>query len=983
MKHSVQRALLGLFVFLSGSYLPGAQAQTARPAAAALYVNDAVQAGDVFTTSAGNDATGNGTSSAPYATVARALASADASTATIFIDAGTYSERVVLNKNVSLQGVDTARTVFDGGLAPSDVQTQETGIFITATGGTPTNPLTIADLKVRAYDYGIQTDNQVNHSNFLIEDVATTQNRQFGIYWNGFPNYTENITFRRVRATKTALDPNTRNNGAGRGLFMVNGSKINILIEDGVFEQNRRAGIDINDGSVSGLVIRNCRFGFNLGPALAVLGAAGLRNAEGVFLTPAALIENNFVRNNASNGIELKSCTGNGRGSGPGSFVVRNNYVVRTVGAPTNLSEDNAGIAFIDRDRNIIPTGGGVTGDLTTGGAYIQNNIVRGYLADAFRTAININGFGMVLEGANNKAFGNIIAQCQRGIQVQDRPANSSGSTPFFDIDRNSSLTSVGDSIRNNRLDSCTTSLRAVNLTAVVNASMNWLGSNQATSVRGASGQNGLLITLGGPATNFAQVSSLENTGRLDYTPFLHARTDMAPTPGFQSDLSYLHIDRFSPNLGPASCLQEGLTMVAENGTLELVAGLYDGTATVSKTVTLTNDGATTLQNLIVNAPGKQASLAAPFSLAGNLTLTSGLIRSSVANLLTLTADATASEGNAASYVDGPLRKLGNSAFVFPLGKAGVWARMAISAPASTASAFTGEYFAAGFGTRAAAAPLSEVSALEYWNLDRAGSTDAVSVRLYWENSSRSGIDEFSNDLQVARYDGSIWVSEGNGGLSGALPAGSVASAGPVASFGAFTFGSLSSDVNPLPVELVSFTATERQPGLVTLDWKTASEHNNKGFAVERSFDAKTWAQLGFVAGQGTVSTPHAYTYQDQVPGVQSQVYYRLRQEDTDGKLAYSPVATVTRTPGPVAAAKLMLAPNPATAYTTLQFSAPVSGPLQVSFTDLTGRLVLRHTLTSPTDTQITLPATLPAGTYLVQVNGAGVSGKAIRLVKQ
>ncbi|TGE15574.1 right-handed parallel beta-helix repeat-containing protein [Hymenobacter elongatus] len=984
MKHFVQHTLPGCILLLTTSLLAAAQPQQHRPAVASLYVNDASQTGDAFTTTPGNDATGDGSSTAPYATVAKALASADAATSTIFIDAGTYSERVILNKNISLQGVDTARTVFDGGLVPSDIQTQETGIFITAVGGTPTNPVTIADLKVRAYDYGIQNDNQVNHVNFLIEDVTTTENRQFGIYWNGYPSFTENITFRRVRAAKTALAPNTRNNGAGRGLFLVNGSKINILIEDGVFEQNRRAGIDINDGSVSGLVIRNCRLGSNLGPAIAVLGAAGLRDGGGNFVTPAALIENNTIRNNASNGLELKSCTGTGRSSGPGSLVVRNNYVVRTIGAPTNLAEDNAGIAFIDRDRNVIVTGGGVTSDLLTGGAYIQNNIVRGYLADALRTAFNVNGFGVVLEGANNKVFGNVIAQCQRGIQVQDRPANSTGSTPFFDIDRNASLVSTGDSIRNNSIDSCFTSVRAVNLSQVVNASLNWLGSNQATSIRGtnAAGRDGLLLTLGGPATSFAQVSSLEPTGRIDYSPFLHTRTDASAAVGFQSDLSYLHADRFSPTTGSDGRLQEALTAVAENGTVETVAATYDETATITKNVTLTNDGPTTVQNLGVNAPGKVGILAAPFSLSGTLTLTSGLLRTSTLGLLTLNAGAGATEGNTASYVDGPLRKLGNSAFVFPLGKAGFWARLAISAPSNPATAFTGEYFASPFPNRTASPPLNEVSSVEYWNLDRAGSTDAVTVRLYFENSGRSGIDEFSNDLQVARYDGSTWISEGNGGLGGSLAAGSVVSAGPVASFGPFTFGSLSPVVNPLPVELVSFTATERQPGTVTLEWQTASEKNNRGFAIERSVDARSWQQLAFVEGQGTTTTVSRYSHQDR-PELTSVVYYRLRQIDLDGKFAYSPVASITRDTEQRPGAGLALSPNPATSYTTLQLPAPVSGPLQVSLTDLAGRIVLRTTLTDATNLQLILPASLPAGTYLVRVSGAGISGKAVRLLKQ
>ncbi|RYU77635.1 T9SS type A sorting domain-containing protein [Hymenobacter persicinus] len=974
MKHSLLYSCLSLLLFLAAGWAQPTLAQRS------LYVNDAVQLGDVFTSNPGSDVLGNGSSAAPFATVAKALASADAATTTIFIDAGRYSERVILNKNINLQGVDTARTVFDGGLLPAAAQTQETGIFITAAGGTPASPVTIADLKVRAYDFGIQNDNVINHANFLLEDVAVTENRQFGIYWNGYLTFTENITFRRVRATKTALSPNTTDNGAGRGLFLVNGNKINILIEDGIFEQNRRAGIDVNDGSISGLVIRGCRFGFNLGPAIAVLGAAGQRDGNGAFITPAALLENNFIRNNASNGMELKACTGTGRSSGPGSFVVRNNYIVRTIGAPTNLADDNAGIVFADRDRSVISTGGGVTADLTTGGAYIQNNIIRGYLADQLRTFLNVNGFGIVLEGANNKVFGNVIAQCQRGIQVQDRPANSTGSTPFFDLSRNLALISSGDSIGNNRLDSCTTSLRAVNLTNVVNAPGNWLGSNQATVVRGTNGLNGLLLTLGGPATNFAQVSALEPTGRIDYSPFLHSGADAAAATGFQSDLSYLHVDGFAPSAGAAGRLQEGLTMVAENGTVETVATTYAEAATVTKSLTLTNDGATTLQSLTLNAPGKTATLAAPFSLTGTLTLTSGLLRTSPTALLTLVAGAAATEGNASSYVEGPLRKLGNSGFVFPLGKAGRWARLAVSAPSDPATALTAEYFAAGYATRTVTPPLLRVSSVEYWNLDRTGSTDAVSVRLYWEDNARSGIDAFAPDLQVARFDGATWVTAGNGGLGGSLPAGSVGSAGAVASFGPFTFGSSSLVVNPLPVELVSFTATEPQPGLVTLNWRTASERNNRGFALERSYDATAWQQVAFVAGHGSTASASTYSHQDRPDPAFSVVYYRLQQLDLDGKINTSPVVALRRGPERGAATLLALAPNPAAASTKLQFSAPVAGPVLVTLTDLSGRVLLRQNLT--VDAELMLPDALPAGTYLLRATGRGVTGNAVRLLK-
>jgi nitrous oxidase accessory protein NosD len=958
-----------------------AQAQTA------LYVNDAATTGDVFTTAVGSDASGNGSAAAPFATVARALSQADAATQTIFIDAGTYTERVVLNKAVSLQGAGNATaqpshaTIFDGGLTPSATQTDESGLWISAGGGSVATPLTIADITFRAFDSGIQTDNIAPRANVLVEDVEVVDNRRNGILWNCQAGV-QNLTFRRLRASRTAEGANTNANGAGRGLFLANGVKHHIVVEDGIFEGNRRSGIDVNDGSVSELIIRGNRFAQNLEPAVAVLGAGGQRDGSGNFISPAALIENNIIRESSSTGLEFKSCTGSGRGQGNGSFVVRYNTIARPSGAPSNLSLDKAGIVFIDRDRNVINPGGGINGDLVTGGAFIQGNTIRGYLADA--NAANVAGFGLVLEGSNNKAFGNVITQCQVAVQVQDRPtANAAGTTPFYDISRSNYLVSAGDSIRGNRLDSCATAIRAVNLTNPVDASLNWLGGRTADLVRGTTGIDGAIVTLGGPATSFAQVSALTPTGLVDYSPFLNSAADEQPAAGFQPGLSYLHVDSASPQAGPAAALAEGLALVSEGGTLNAVAGTYAESLTIDKNLTLTNTGATVLRDLILNGSGKVLSLGSPLTLTGALTLSNGLLQTSTATLLTLADQATATAGNASSYVNGPLRKQGQQAFVFPLGKGGHWARLGISAPATATSAFTAEYVDAAYADRTATAPLSEVSQFEHWTLT---GSDAVSVALFWEDSFRSAIDDFSADLQVATYTGSSWQTAGNGGLSGSLSAGSVTSGQAVSGFTAFTFGSLSPSVNPLATQVSGITAAQTQPGSVAVQWTMAAENNTYGYAVERSADASSWQQIGFVASRGISSQPQVYTYQDQTVQGLSRAYYRLRQTSPSGSVRYSAVAdaalsTVTAVKTS-SAGQFSLYPNPATDRITLVFPKAITGAERVVLSDLSGRAVLSQTLATGKGTEVALLLpTLPAGIYLLQVQGPGLSGQPQRLV--
>ncbi|TGE07920.1 T9SS type A sorting domain-containing protein [Hymenobacter fodinae] len=970
-----------VLLLAAGLLLPGLQATVT---AQNLYVNDLTTTGDTYTTAPGNDVSGTGSSSAPFATVGAALRAATANS-TIFIDAGTYSERVVLDKNVSLRGAGTATaapgsaTIFDGGLAPGGAQTDVAGFLVTTSGGA-NSPVMLSKFTVRNYDYGILTTGSAT-SNFVVEDVEAVSNRHTGIFWNCLGG-AQNLTFRRVRAAQNALSPNTNSTGAGRGLFLVNGHKRNILIEDSRFEQNRRGGLDVNDGSVSGLVIRGCQFTQNIGAALAVLGAAGERTG-GTYTTSAALIEGNFIRDNASNGMELKACTGTGLGNGPGSFVVRNNYIARGLGQPTNITFDNAGIAFVDRDRKVISTGGGITGDLLTGGAFIQGNTVRGYLSTFGSSLFENNGFGVVLEGANNKVFNNIIAQCQRGVQVQDRPATTTtDNTPFFDIDRNTGVVSVNDSIRNNRIDSCATALRAVNLTNVVEAGLNWLGSNSFSAVRGASGMNGAVVTLGGPS-GFGALSAFEPTGLITYSPFLNSRTDATTTPGFQGDMSFLNVDRFCPTPGPIACLQKGVNLVTENGTVHVFAAMYDQDVVITKSLALTNSGSpTTIQNLTLNGAGKVLTLGSPLQIDGNLTLTNGFINSTATNLLTILPGATSTAGNSSSFVNGPVQKIGNTAFVFPIGKDTYWARLGITAPANAASSFTAEYFPTAYSSADLTAPLRTVSRVEYWNLNRTAGTDNVQVRLFWENGTRSGITDFSPNLQVARYTGSAWATEGNGGLGGSQAAGSVVSAAPISDFSVFTFGSLAP---PLPVELVRFQATPTGNGHVLLRWATALELHNKGFGLERSTNAKKWEQIAFVEGQGTTSQHHEYSYTDQPNLFGQLIYYRLRQQDIDGKSTYSAVETVTLSAANLASSASVY-PNPATLteQVTLTLPRPLPTATQVQLLDLTGRLVLTQTIpANATEVTLQLSNGLTKGTYLVQLAGLDHGSKPLRLVKQ
>ena len=101
-----------------------------------------------------------------------------------------------------------------------------------------------------------------------------------------------------------------------------------------------------------------------------------------------------------------------------------------------------------------------------------------------------------------------------------------------------------------------------------------------------------------------------------------------------------------------------------------------------------------------------------------------------------------------------------------------------------------------------------------------------------------------------------------------------------------------------LPVELLDFQAKAAGKSN-QLVWRTASEKNNYGFEIERSVDGQTFYKIGFVKGFGTVQTTQYYTMTDAQP-LNIRNYYRLKQLDTDGAIAYSKIVSVINKAGKV-----------------------------------------------------------------------------------
>lgn len=177
-------------------------------------------------------------------------------------------------------------------------------------------------------------------------------------------------------------------------------------------------------------------------------------------------------------------------------------------------------------------------------------------------------------------------------------------------------------------------------------------------------------------------------------------------------------------------------------------------------------------------------------------------------------------------------------------------------------------------------------------------------------------------------------------------------------------------DCTVLPIELLEFEGGTVPEG-IRLDWSTASELENDGFVVERSVDAVTFTEIGWVPGVGNSTQHTAYSFVDPQP-VTGVNHYRLRQVDRNGGEELSHAIAVLQMKG---TEEMVVYPNPGEDGLNVALGNGASGGT-ILLMDAAGREVAR---TGVLDGRASIDArTLPGGLYVVRAlsaEGAVISG--------
>lgn len=362
------------------------------------------------------------------------------------------------------------------------------------------------------------------------------------------------------------------------------------------------------------------------------------------------------------------------------------------------------------------------------------------------------------------------------------------------------------------------------------------------------------------------------------------------------------------------------------------------------------------------------------FYVDGNMRFLGGVLQTDANNLLIFEDNATATDYSNNSHVDGPVRKVGNDVFTFPIGNGTFLGAIGISdfASNSTTQHHTTRYsYSAPNGTLNGGGNISQK---EQWSMQRSAANRTLRYTVTFNQHQRSGRITDSTDLAVAVYNGSSW-NPISSSVSGNRSVGALTTNTRVTgNIQAITI-SAPLGLNPLPVKLINYNVVLLQ-NTAKITWSTVGELNNDYFNLEKSVDGINWTSIAMIDGQLSSDNVINYEFTD-ANLVQGMQFYRLSQTDINGESETFNVLSLDVIPASV---QIQAYPNPTNGIIHIELNQENTENTSVKVLNSMSQLVMENN--QPENNRITLDLTsLDAGIYFIQVNN-GVQTETIRIVR-
>lgn len=353
-------------------------------------------------------------------------------------------------------------------------------------------------------------------------------------------------------------------------------------------------------------------------------------------------------------------------------------------------------------------------------------------------------------------------------------------------------------------------------------------------------------------------------------------------------------------------------------------------------------------------------SLDNDLSVSGAHTFTAGLITSSsIPNYLIYESGSSHSGSSDSKHVNGWVKKIGNSNFIFPVGDASYLRTIDIS-NLSSSSEFNCRYYTPTSNTNNLADPIVKVKGNEYWQLDKV-SGGTAQVTLNWDHSKVAMDNVQLGNIVSGLYTGGLWTDMG-GAASGNVTTTGTITSNATGTFGPFTLGYKSF---PVPLKLLSFSAV-RRTGTSYLNWVTENEYNVDHFDVQRSYDGISFINIGNVNARN--SNSREVYYFDDHSALNGLAYYRIKSVDIDAKFSYSRIVIVYENDIINSGFSVL---NPARNFITILNKSMAEGVYNYRLYNAGGQMVASGTLSMSAGggAALPLPLSISAGTYFIDLS--------------
>jgi len=386
---------------------------------------------------------------------------------------------------------------------------------------------------------------------------------------------------------------------------------------------------------------------------------------------------------------------------------------------------------------------------------------------------------------------------------------------------------------------------------------------------------------------------------------------------------------------------------------------------------------------IIDNASGVHAgagvTLSKSTTINKELVLSGGFLQTTATNMLTIMDGGSAiASGN--SFVAGPMRKAGNSAFTFPTGWSGIDGGLipiGISSM-SEPSVIQAEYKRAPATNKGNTinAPLHHISYCEYWELFPTTGNPKAIITMYRNSHSNCNPVSVVQELftfRVARSNGKAWTDIGNEDGRMSSGTGYVVSDSAGTAINStdkyFALANISSARDPLPVLFDSVTAYIKNAG-VNVEWSNLTERDIATYFVERSVNGKDYSIISQHLPKSNRDDKASYTSFDPSPAPGTN-YYRIKTIEKSTKIIFS---RIMRVETDVPHQSFSLYPNPlSSGPLVLGLSGIKEGRYQLRIINSAGQEIFAKSIITRgnfSTQSLELPSQIKKGIYNIIIAG-------------